>query len=162
MSREDQRLLKGYAGNCILYMPAYTHLLGSVQAGIMLSQLVYWNNMGHHGNDGFFYKTVEEFYAETGLTKHQQRRAVIDLENNGLIEVKYARVPRKRHFKVNRITIESRLIEWRKSLDPEIRKALFQSSEKRRTITEITPKEYTDNISLEIPDFYDSGEVIDV
>lgn len=139
MSRQDQDYIAKYAGNSIRYFPALSHALGSVTAGIALSQLIYWANMGHR-HDRYIFKTVEELFYESGLTKNQQLTAVKVLRKFGLIDTKLAGTPAKRHFLVNEGNVARLLTTWRESLPIELHNALFKLSEKQTTITETTPK----------------------
>jgi hypothetical protein len=106
MSKADQDGLASHAGNSVRYFPALGLALGSINAAVMLCQLTYWNRMGHR-HDGFFFKTVEELRCETGLSKHEQLTAVKILVERGLIEIKYAGIPQKRH---SRQRLPSRLL----------------------------------------------------
>ena len=54
----------------IAYLPDLAKALGSVKAGLFLSQLLYWMDKGAD-EDGWLYKTREELYDETGLSRKE-------------------------------------------------------------------------------------------
>jgi hypothetical protein len=121
-------------------MPALTHALdGSIQAGIMLSQLLYWQGKGHR-YDGYFFKTVEELRIETGLTKPQQQTAIKILKKYDLIETKLAGIPAKRNFNVKVGNVRDHLTAWLESAPPDMKKVLTQLDGKRPTITKTTTR----------------------
>ena len=90
-------------GKVIAYYPILAKSLGGAKNAVMLSQLIYWsNNRVAKKRGGWFYKSVEEFCDETGLTKDEQRTARNELARLGVIETKLTgRVPRTWHYKVN-------------------------------------------------------------
>ena len=149
MSQANQKHLAKFSGGSIRFVPAYTHMLGgNSNAGLMLSQLVYWHGMGKR-YDNFFYKSVRELHYETGLTKNQQNNAARLLVSKHLINVKLAGIPATRTFWVDINKIEAMLTEWQKTIPLEMRKALFQLDGKRPTNTETTAKTTPQTISLD-------------
>src|ERR1022692_3111078 len=58
----------------IAYHRCFVTLTGSVKGAIMLSQAFYWQARAKQ-DDGWWYKTAEEWTEETGLTQHEQRSA---------------------------------------------------------------------------------------
>ena len=87
------------AAKPIAYNPALAEALGSVNAGLLMAQLLYWQNKGSDSN--WIYKTIEEMRQETGLSRANQETALKQIKAKGLIDVKLAGVPAKRHFKIN-------------------------------------------------------------
>jgi len=97
---EYQKLIAGILGTKqIAFNPDLAKALGSINAGLFLSQLLYWWEKGKIAN--WIYKTAKEFQEETGLSKKEQLRAQKICVKKGLIEVKLAQIPAKRHFKIN-------------------------------------------------------------
>lgn len=90
-----------HAAGCrpVLYIPALVQVLGSINAAIFISQLLYWHGKGKHPE--WTYKTVVEFEEETALTKSQQLKAQMMCVRKGVIQVSHKGVPPKRHFKIN-------------------------------------------------------------
>ena len=74
----------------------------NVNTAIMLSEIyseyTYWKERDGLQEGGWFYSTVENMYYNTGLSRHQQLVACKELENYGIIKVKYHGMPKKRYF----------------------------------------------------------------
>lgn len=99
MSQHDQKIFNKYFKQpAIWYQPAFGIIFG-INAGIMLSQLLYWNGKG--ANKEWTFKTIPDMEYETGLSLTEQRTAIRELIKHGVIDVKRKGVPQKRHFKVN-------------------------------------------------------------
>jgi hypothetical protein len=64
----------------IAYHPVLAELSGSITAGILLSQLIYWSDRGH-SDDGWIYKKDWDLRHETAMTRHEllsARRRLVD------------------------------------------------------------------------------------
>ena len=68
--------------------------------GIFARQLLFWADKGHD-TEGWVYKTKEEFYEETGLTRRNQDTARRKLEGAGALEAKKKGVPGTMHYRLN-------------------------------------------------------------
>jgi hypothetical protein len=160
MSRTSQNYISKYAGSSIRLFPVFNHIFG-ISAGIMLSQLIYWENTGHR-HDGYIFKTVRECQAETGLSRHQQEAAVKKLIRKGVIVTKRAGIPAKRHFYIQTGNLVEILTSWRATATEDTLKAVIQFAEKRRSTTETTaeyhhPTTFTKLLSKSSPQSNDSG-----
>lgn len=75
----------------------------NLNTAVMLSEIyseyAYWKDRDGIQNGGWFYSTIENMYYNTGLSKHQQLAACKELENYGILKVKYHGMPKKRYFK---------------------------------------------------------------
>ena len=75
----------------------------NLNAAVMLSEIyseyTYWRDRDGLQPGGWFFSTVENMYYNTGLSKHQQLAACKELEDYGIIKVKYHGMPKKRYFK---------------------------------------------------------------
>lgn len=101
MSQADQKSISKYfSTKGILYQPGLGIVFGSVNAGILLSQLLYWHGKGKN-KDGWVYKTEKDMRLETGLTRTQQENAIKRLKDLGVLEMKLAGIPAKRHFRLD-------------------------------------------------------------
>lgn len=58
--------------------------------------------------DGWFFNTAKNIESDTSLTSHQQRKAIKNLKDLGVIETKVVGIPAKQHFKI----IENKLISY--------------------------------------------------
>ena len=75
----------------------------NLNTAMMLSEIyseyTYWKDREGLQQGGWYYSTIENMYYNTGLSKHQQLVACKELENYGIIKVKYHGMPKKRYFK---------------------------------------------------------------
>ena len=83
----------------IAYNAGLANSLGSIEAAIILGQLLYWH--GHGRNKVWIYKTIVEMKFETGISRHKQDSAIKLLKQLGMIEVKKMGIPGRRHFKID-------------------------------------------------------------
>jgi hypothetical protein len=96
------------SGRTIAFQRAYVDVTGKITAALMLSQLVFWQNITNRNpaKRGWFYKTQAEIEEETGLSRSEQddaRKRFKKCSWNGLPLVEEARrgVPAKMHYRVN-------------------------------------------------------------
>ena len=82
------------------YLPGLALVFNSPTTALLMSQLIYWHGTGKR-KDGLIYKTIDELYQETGLTRASQDTAIKYLVEHGYLEVTRKSVPAKRHFKIN-------------------------------------------------------------
>lgn len=83
----------------VAYHPAIAKAFGSVKLAILWSQLYYWSSKTSDP-EGWIYKTRQEIYDETGLSRKEQetaRKLGIEL---GILEEKLAGHPAKMHFRI--------------------------------------------------------------
>lgn len=151
-----QALIKKLLTSPIAYHRVFAEIADSVTAGLMLSQIFYWSQ---RAKDGWFYKTQEEWHAETCLSRTEQETARKKLRKLGLIEEARRGVPAKVHFKLD----ESKLYDilqssMQESCNLDSGKPASRDAEKPRTITETT-KDYTENI-LARPDLSSLAEKV--
>ena len=84
----------------ISYHKCFAQITGSVAAGVMLSQLIYWSKRTSDP-EKWFYKTQKEWQEETGLTRTEQENARKKLRNLGILEEKKEGVPCLLYFRFN-------------------------------------------------------------
>ena len=82
----------------------------NLNTAVMLSEIyseyTYWKDRNELQQGGWFYSTVENIYYNSGLSKHQQLSACKELEDYGIIKVKYHGMPKKRYFKFDSAMFE--------------------------------------------------------
>jgi len=76
----------------ITFHRVFVDVTGSINAALMLSQALYWTNHIKPDRNGWFYKTKEEWQAETGLSRHEQDKARERLINLKLLKTRRAKV----------------------------------------------------------------------
>ena len=93
--------------NDFLRLPRVLIRKFNLNTAVMLSEIYseykYWEE--HHGLQAgeWFFCTVENMAYNTGLSKHQQLVACKELEEYGIIKVKYHGMPKKRYFKFDMV-----------------------------------------------------------
>ena len=156
MSNQQQltNLIKSISGQAnILTIPrVYISFCGGdLAAALLLSQNVYWSDKSSR-KDGGFWKTYDEWEAETGLSRFQVKRAAALLMKMGFLQTKVKRAnsaPTMHYFLdiglftsslikflENRETSISEMQETRKSDMQETRKSLTETT--TSTTTPIT------------------------
>jgi len=90
-------------GRCIAFHRRLVDLTGSVKASLMLSQAIYWTRRGKdiRQRDGWFFKTIEQWQYETGLSRHEQANARAILRGLDLLEERRHGLPAKPVFRVD-------------------------------------------------------------
>ena len=94
----------------VAYHPDFAKAIGSVQAALFLSQLLYCSDK--ENNNGWIYKTQKEFYEETGLSRREQETARKKLKELGILEEKYQGIPRKLYYKVNMDKLAKLMLDY--------------------------------------------------
>jgi len=84
----------------IAYRPVLARVGGSVTAGIMLAQAIYWTPRGDDP-EGWFYKTQQEWEHETALTRSEWINARKALRATGVLEERLRGVPATLHYRVD-------------------------------------------------------------
>ena len=80
----------------------FARITGDTKAALLLSQLVYWTRRGADvlDNDGWIFKTREDWEAEIGLSKHEQITARNILTGLGLMEEARTGAPARNCYRV--------------------------------------------------------------
>ena len=108
MSKADQQAIaKYFVKRPVLYIGGLGQLFG-LQAGLLLSQLLFWHGQGMR-KDGFVFKTAEEMREELGMSRTSQETAIRVLKRYGVLDYKLAQVPAKRHFKLDIVRLHELL-----------------------------------------------------
>lgn len=98
-------------GSPIAFHPDLVPLVGSHEAVVFLCQLVYWTGK-QHDPDRWIYKTQEEWYYETFLTKKQQRGARKKLVKREYIEEREIGSPARLQYRLNVNAISAIWDKW--------------------------------------------------
>lgn len=84
----------------IAFHRCFVTLTGSVTAALMLSQAMYWQKRTQDP-EGWWWKTMEDWTEETGLSRKEQESARRRLRNAGLLEEERRGVPARLYFRVD-------------------------------------------------------------
>lgn len=69
--------------------------------GELASEYAYWQDRNELDAEGFFFSTVENIEENTALKEKRQRKAINNLQNAGIIEIKLKGLPAKRYIKIS-------------------------------------------------------------
>jgi hypothetical protein len=78
---------------------------------LLIDKAYYHYTEGNLTQDGFFYETIQNLERKTLLSKDEQNTVLKGLVAKGLIEVKLAGIPARRHFKILFDSVNSLVIE---------------------------------------------------
>ena len=88
--------------------------------------------------DGWFFNTAKNIESDTSLTSHQQRKAIKNLKDLGIIETKVIGIPAKQHFKI----IENKLLSY---FNTSCEESVKQVVKKTQTINKNNNKNNNNN-----------------
>ena len=135
------KILKAFSKKVVAYNPIYSEIGGSNNAGILLSQLIYW---WFAVKERQFYKTNEELCQETHLSEAEMKSAKSMLIDKGLIRVELKSLPRKSYYVVIVSEIEAQISSQAESAVLDGRNSPDLMGENRRTTSESTTEITTD------------------
>ena len=84
----------------IAFQRVFVKVTGSITGALLLSQAVYWQKRTK-GEDGWWWKTQEEWEAETGMTRRELEGARKDCIEAGILEYQRKGLPAKGFYRVN-------------------------------------------------------------
>ena len=110
-----QRTYRSLVAPSIAFKPAFAKLTGSTTAALLLSQGYYWCDGRTSQEDGWFYKTAEQWTEELYLSQREQTGAreklraihLVDPEGNEIPiwEERLRGVPAVLHYRVNEVAL---------------------------------------------------------
>lgn len=103
-------LLPHFFDKPIAFHRILAEVAGSVNGGLFLSQALYWTGRTSL-EDGWFYKTAEEWQEETFLSRREQETVRRALTAMGVLEEKRRGIPATMHFRINRDVLMKKLEE---------------------------------------------------
>lgn len=104
-----KKILRNLNERPIAFYPAYVKITNDLHAGLLLSQLMYWNSVSK-GEE--FYKTNAEIMDETALTEHTLKKAKSILKKLKIVSVSRKGIPAKTYYKVNEDLILVKLSDY--------------------------------------------------
>ncbi|MBC3213424.1 replication protein [Serratia fonticola] len=84
----------------IAFQRSFVRIGAGVTGALLLSQLVYWTNRAEN-EEGWVYKTQEEWEEETGLSRYEQEGARKKLRSLGLLLERKQGLPAKLFYRIN-------------------------------------------------------------
>lgn len=100
------RVLQLLNERLICFYPCYARIAGSVNAGIVLSQLIYWFSISDKPK---IYKTDKELLDETALSFKELRGAKEKLKKLSFLEISREGLPAKTFYKLNWVKLQNEL-----------------------------------------------------
>ena len=145
--------LSGQA-NMLVIPRVYIDLMGSIEGGLLLSQMIYWSDRSKR-DDGYFFKSYDEWNQETSLSKHKVAGLVNKMKDAGFLETQVMKAYGSPtvHYRIS-------FSDFRKWLVKEFNygklKGLTMESEKpslsiTETTTEINKTEINRHIKTDFP-----------
>jgi hypothetical protein len=165
MKKEDEKtaIHALLSGGTVAYHPTFAKALGSIQAGLFLSQAYFWQCKANYAKikmyEGkrFFERTSGEIYEETGLSIEQQGGAKSKLKELGILEEKRFGLPAKPYLHIDLdalVTVLYRYNETGKQVTVKYRnKGRYSTRTSDGKFRKQLPVNYRDNIeTLETPE----------
>ena len=127
----------------IAFQCAFVNLGVGITGALMLSQAIYWSNRTDN-TEGWFYKTMEEWEAETGMTRSEQESARKKLVKIGVLQEMKKGVPCRLYYRVSIDAIHANLSaglpqsSLQESRKQGCRKPASKPAQNPQTITETT------------------------
>lgn len=72
----------------------------SILIGELCAEYNYWEEHGKLDKDGMFYSSRSNIEDNTGLSEHQQRKAMANLKELGILEIDKRGIPAVNHYKI--------------------------------------------------------------
>lgn len=137
-----KELLENFQEKPVAYHRIYAKITGGITAGILLSQILYWDLIMKHKE---FFKTDKEFCDELSMGLYELKGAKKKLLDLDLITTNRKGVPAKTYYKVNLDQLISMITSYGKNPQLVMGKTTNKLLEKPTTIyTENTTKNNTD------------------
>jgi len=113
-ARAARKRIEFFFGRPIAFHRCFVKLTGSVHAALMLSQALYWLNPERQGqgrgkDEGWFWKTREQWEAELGLSRWEQETARKQLRLTKFWKEKDKRLEHRIYFSVDFVELEKTL-----------------------------------------------------
>lgn len=94
----------------IAYHRILAEIAGSASGGVFLSQAIYWAKRATLP-DGWFYKTSDQWFEETYLTRREQETVRKRLTAINILQEEKRGVPAKLHYRVNENELERHVLQ---------------------------------------------------
>lgn len=129
----------------IAYSPRLSMVLKSINASILLAQLLYWRGKGAYGE--WVYKTIEDMAEETGMSRSEQDTAIRKCKEKGVLKTVRKGIPARRFFLIDMERLVDLVDEWAKSNPQVLKIDPLSIAGLKQTITETTTGNTHENTS---------------
>jgi hypothetical protein len=110
ISTEFTEALRDILDRPIAFHRAFVKLAGSITAALMLSQAMYWSKRATTNDEGWFFKTREQWEEETGLSRFEQEGARKALRGFSFWKEELRGVPARMHYRVDMAALFNEII----------------------------------------------------
>ena len=141
---EIKDLLEQFQELPIAYHRIYARITGSITAGLLLSQLLYWDLKMKHQE---FYKTDKDLCDELSIGLYELKGAKKKLLELDFVSIRRKDNPAKTYYKINANSIITRITSYGKNQQQEVGKTTNKLLEKQTTIYTETTSEITSDIA---------------
>jgi len=100
-NKEIEALFEAFNDKPIVFHRTYTEITGSITAGLLLSQVSYWDSVMKKE----FYKTDKEFCRELGMSIDEFKSAKKKIAR--YVHMKAKGIPAKTHYRLNKKAVIS-------------------------------------------------------
>lgn len=111
----------------IAYHRVLAEIAGSASGGVFLSQAIYWAKRATLP-DGWFYKTSDQWFEETYLTRREQETVRKRLTAINILQEEKRGVPAKLHYRVNESELERHVLQRHATLADAGKQGAVQTS----------------------------------
>jgi hypothetical protein len=122
-----RNILEQLGARPVAYHASFARLVGSVTAGVMLSQAFFWT-LHNKKTGGWFYKRGVDWETETGLTRSEQETARKRLIIMGLLDEKPKGIPPQLYYRVDNDALAQALSGFERPIDAEELANLYATS----------------------------------
>jgi len=133
----------------IAFSPKLASVLGSINASILMGQLLYWRGKGAYGP--WVYKTIVEMQEETGLTRSEQETAIRKCKEKEVLVTKLKGIPARRFFCIDIEKLVNEIDSWVKTSSADSHLCAEDVAVMRQTITESTQENTSDKTQENTP-----------
>lgn len=100
-SKQVRRITKSLRDTlCVAFKRIYAEMAGGPIEGLLLTQILYWADVKENDNDGWFYKSQEDWYREIMINRYQLEKARKKLVDIGILETKKEGIPCRIYYRL--------------------------------------------------------------
>lgn len=129
-------VIDGFNQKIIALNPIYIDISGSINAGYLLSQMMYWAKTKDYKE---FYKTDSDFCAELRMGLKELKNAKEKLREAGIVSITRKGIPAKTYYTINKQRVVELIMNYRSSSSND-----FHEDEAGAQITSYAEREQLD------------------
>ena len=143
MSKEKiSILLKSFSQRPVAYQKIYAQITGSVTAGLLLSQILYW---WYAVEEREFYKTDKEFREELAMGPREFKTAKSRLKMLKLVSTTVKGIPAQTYYRLQETQLLAQICSWVETHQLDKPKRPDCTGRNVSTITKTNARDYIEN-----------------